>query len=241
MLNSKRHLWNGTDLRWESIKQIIEDDLARGDLRFFPKLTSKHANPSPFDKMKVSIAAQTLSATVGMELRRRGDENLAEMVLIMDRWFDLMNTSFHHAQFRKKVDLIPFKKDDPGTESRLKWLSHDFVNYLQSWRQNAMNRPLSLSVKEKSMMLFSSATENGLLMTTISMVEVIRLCLNAGAEYVMSRRINQDPLEAHFGHQRQRGRFCDAPTALMFAHNVRSINCFRSNVSGSNVNVEKDG
>ena len=178
--------------------------------------------------MKVNIAAQTLSATVGMELRRRGDENLAEMVLIMDRWFDLMNTSFHHAQFRKKVDLIPFKKDDPGTESRVKWLSHDFVNYLQSWRQNAM-------------MLFSSATENGLLMTTISMVEVIRLCLNAGAEYVMSRRINQNPLEAHFGHQRQRGRFCDAPTALMFAHNVRSINCFRSNVSGSNVNVEKDG
>ena len=95
-----------------------------------------------------------------------------------------------------------------------------------------MDRPLALSLKQKSMMLFSSATENGLLMTTSSMVEVIRLCLNAGAEFVMSRRINQDPLEAYFGHQRQRGRFCDARTALMFAHNVRSISCFRSNVTG---------
>ena len=77
-------------------------------------------------------------------------------------------------------------------------------------------------------------------MTTSSMVEVTRLCLYAGAKFVMTRRINQDPLEAHFKHQRQRGRFCDAPTALMFAHNVRSINCFRSNVTGSNVTFEKD-
>ena len=92
------------------IKDIIEDDLARGDLRFSQKLTSKLANPSPFDKMKVNIAAQTLSAIVRMELKRRGAKNLVEMVLIMDRWFDLMSTSFHHAQFRKKVDLIPYKK-----------------------------------------------------------------------------------------------------------------------------------
>ena len=115
-----------------------------------------------------------------------------------------MNTSFHHAQFRKKVDLIRYKKDDPVTESSLKWLSHEFVHYLQSWRQNAVDRPHSLTVKQKSMMLFSSATENGLLMTTCSMVEAIRLCLNVGAEFVMSRCINQNPLEAHFGHQRQR-------------------------------------
>ena len=59
-------------------------------------------------------------------------------------------------------------------------------------------------------------------MTTRSIIYLINECLKDGADHVCSRRINQDPLESHFGHQRQRGRNCDASTEG-FAYNVRAI------------------
>ena len=58
LLSGKKHLWNNGDLTWKPIKKMIEEDISRGDLRFFPKLTSKHCYPSAYDKMKVNIAAQ---------------------------------------------------------------------------------------------------------------------------------------------------------------------------------------
>ena len=50
-------------------------------------------------------------------------------------------------------------------------------------------------------------------MTTRFIIYLINECLKDGADHVCSRRINQDPLESHFGYQRQRGRNCDASTA----------------------------
>ena len=88
-------------------------------------------------------------------------------------------------------------------------------------------------------MLFSKSTEKGLIMTTKSMKEIVNVCLNAGANFIMTRRLNQDPLESYFGHQRQRGHYSDSPTVLMFAHNVRFINCFLSNVTGTNVQIDE--
>ena len=76
-------------------------------------------------------------------------------------------------------------------------------------------------------------------MTTKSMKEILNECLNAGADVIMTRRLNQDPLESYFGHQRQHGRYSDSPTVLMFADNVRSINRFHSNVTGANVRIDE--
>ena len=76
-------------------------------------------------------------------------------------------------------------------------------------------------------------------MTTKSMKEILNECLNAGADVIMTQRLNQDPLESYFGHQQQHERYSDSPTVLMFADNVRSINCFRSNVTGANVRIDE--
>ena len=46
--------------------------------------------------------AEMLSSTVGLELKRRGETNLAELILLLDKWFDCMNTSYHHAERHKK-------------------------------------------------------------------------------------------------------------------------------------------
>ena len=73
--------------------------------------------------------------------------------------------------------------------------------------------PNGVGQNDRSFMLLSSVTHNKLLMTTHSIIYWINECLKDGADPMCSRRINQDPLENHFGHQRQRGRYCDASAA----------------------------
>ena len=237
LMNPLRNLWNGEYMQWKHIQEIIETDLKRGELRFFPKLKMQHANPNTWEKMNVNIAAQTLSRTVGSELRRNGKDHLGNFVIMLDKWFDLMNTSTHNSRRRANSNLLPYKLNDEETENRLAWLGNDFLNYFTEWRSRVMSRKLPDGVgrNDRSSMLLSSVTHNGLVMTTRSIIYLINECLQDGADHVCTRRINQDPLENHFGHQRQRGRYCDAPTALGFAYNVRAINTLRSPVAGSNI------
>ena len=238
ILNCKKRLWNKSYFGWNVVKEIIEEDLLLGDLRFFPKLTAVHANPSSYEKMKVSVAAQTLSHTVGLELKRRGHEEFGKFVMLIDEWFDMMNTSFYHAQRKGKSNMKPFLVNDQFTAERLYWLKNEFIGYFRSWKHEVQSTNLVSSDAGRKSMLLSKTRESGLLMTTKAMINLVEDCFSAGAKFVMTRRINQDPLESHFGHQRQRGRRSDAPTAPMFAYNVRAINCFRKSVIGSNVTQE---
>ena len=118
-MNYKKRWWNKSYFGWNVVKEIIEDDMLLGDLRFFPKLTAVHANPSSFEKMKVSVAAQTLSHSIGLELKRRGHNEFGEFVMLIDDWFDMMNTSFYHAQRKGKPNLRPFLENDQFTVERL--------------------------------------------------------------------------------------------------------------------------
>ena len=95
--------------------------------------------------------------------------------------------------------------------------------------------PDDIGKNYRNSMLLSSVTHNGLVMTTRSIIYLINESLQDGADHVCTRRIDQGSFENHFGHQRQRGRYCDAPTALGCACNVRAINTFRLPFAGSNV------
>ena len=86
-------------------------------------------------------------------------------------------------------------------------------------------------------MLLSESTEEGLIISSLSMVSLVKEVLKEGADYVLVRRINQDPLEAYFGQQRAKNHRCDAPTVKSFGSNVRIIDIGKSSVSGSNVTL----
>ena len=91
-------------------------------------------------------------------------------------------------------------------------------------------------------MKLSDVAEDGLLVSCLSMHAIVCATLNAGAEYVLARRINQDPLESYFGHQRQRGRRHDAPTVSAFASNAKSLDTLKHfviDIEGSNVQLDK--
>ena len=108
---------------------------------------------------------------------------------------------------------------------------------MAKWKESVEARGAALNVSTKQMVL-SDVVEEGLLISCRSMHAIVTGTLAAGAEYVLARRINQDPLEAYFGQQRQRGRRYDAPTVSAFASNAKTLDTAKfSDIKGSNVKL----
>ena len=85
-----------------------------------------------------------------------------------------------------------------------------------------MQRPLLGDVDRRKMLL-SPSTEEGLIISSLAMAALVKKVLNAGADYVLARRINQDLLESYFGQQQRRGWRSDAPTIRLFGSNARIL------------------
>ena len=83
-------MWNnGLHILWSHISQLYYDDLDCG-LKLVNKLTSDHINLTPYSVMRVRLAAQVLSDTVGNVLNEFGPPEAAgtaQFCLMMDRFF----------------------------------------------------------------------------------------------------------------------------------------------------------
>lgn len=122
-------------------------------------------------------------------------------------------------------------------DDRLRWIKNDFLEYLNEWRSNALSRPLVGEVN-RDLMLLSIPTEEGLRAASLSMAAIIEECQAMGAEYVLPRRINQDPLESFFGYQRQKVSRGDTPSVGLFCATARSSEAFKLDcIVGSNVQL----
>ena len=58
----------------------------------------------------------------------------------------------------------------------------------------------------------------GLKITVNSHVEIIKFLLAERFKYVLTERLMQDVIEDYFGHQREKGRRSDNPTAQQFGY-----------------------
>lgn len=155
---------------------------------------------------------------------------------MMDKWFDVVNSGYQKDKNFKRDRLPVFTSDD----ERLVWLERDFIGYLDEWRASAYSRILPEGA-DKSLMMLSTQTDEGLRIATKSIVAITRLCLDMGAEFVIPRRINQDPLEAYFGYQRQKVSRGDTPSVSLFSATARSAEVFRlpvGKIKGANVAFE---
>ena len=59
------------------------------DLKMLPKLTSDHVNLTPYSKMRVSLAAQVMSESVGTIMERFGSADsagTARFILMVDKF-----------------------------------------------------------------------------------------------------------------------------------------------------------
>ena len=70
--------------------------------------------------------------------------------------------------------------------------------------------------------------QEGILITTYSVIEAVKFLINEGFEKVLTERFCQDPVEEYFGNQRNLGRRCDNPDMAQFGYNNNTIRIQRN-------------
>lgn len=142
-----RFMWNnGCFILWSHISNLYYEDLESG-LKLVPKLKSDHVNLTPYSVMRVRLAAQVLSETVGNVLNQFGPaeaSGTAEFCLKMDKFFDCLNVknTTEHA-LKRKPFLRPYESVD---DERFAWLE-SFLSYFQKWKESIETRPGNFRIK----------------------------------------------------------------------------------------------
>ena len=218
-----RYMWNsGFFILWSHITQLYDEQLECG-LKLAPKLSSDHVNLTPYSVMRVNLAAQVLSDTVGNVLKQFMQpeaEGTANFCLMMDKFFDCLNVrnKKEHEQ-KKKPFLKPYESVN---DERFEWLD-SFLDYFRLWKESIEERPGDFTQNAKSRMFISWQTYEGLQVTVHSLKEVVKYLLQNGVRYVLSERFCQDDLENYFGRQRAIGRWKDTPNVYATGYNDNNI------------------
>jgi len=220
-----RHMWFNGDISWGHIMKLYEEHCSsNSEFQLCPKLTKRHVKLTSFSKMRVSLAAQVLSATVANALEQVYGENVrstVDFIRVMNKWFDIMNVRhLYEGRRSRNADLNPLTSVH---DERLEWLDEEFLQYLTSWKDAVKKRPGTFTEKERKRMLLSDQTITGLTMTCKSTVAIVKQVLAAGAPFVLTSHISQDPLEQFFGHCRHKGGSNDNPNVAEACHVINTI------------------
>ena len=216
-----RLMWNCNKyIIWEHISKLYYADLEHG-LHLLPKLTLDHVKLTSFSKMKVNLAAQTLSNSVAVALRHHypeGDaEETAKFCEMINKFFDCLNVRSTTEHSRKRnPSLAPYTAVD---DQRFEWLQNTFLKYLEEWYKATQTRPGTFTPDDRAKMFISQQTYSGIKVSVNSIIEVAKFLISEGLEFVLSEKFCQDPLEEYFGHQRARGRYSDNPDLQRFGYN----------------------
>lgn len=222
-----RSLWRGNTISWMYFVNLYRD-FCSGLYSLCPKLKQDHIQLTSFSVMNVKLAAQVLSSTVANALELKYGPHVHETVQfirLMDKWFDIMNVkNLNECILKRKPDLAPFRQvDDP----RLGWLLGDFLDYFREWKNLVNARDVSKS--EQAAMMLSYQTMQGLEISVKSIVSCIKIVLNEGADFVLTRTFNQDKVEQFFGLLRMRGGANDNPNVRMAGNLVNHLRFIRTN------------
>ena len=223
-----KYLWNnGKYILWTHILNVYKRDSESHLQR--TKLTADHVQLTPYSVMNVRLAAQVLSARVGKTMRAYGGpdcQETAKFVLLMDRFFDCLNTrSETEGVYERKPDLLPYKDIH---DDRFVFLEKEFLGYLNQWKESTQVRQGEYTKTQRSKMFLTSQTYDGLCMTVHSFVEVTRYLLTHGVKFVLSQVFCQDPLEEHFGRHRGMGQRSDNPNLWAFGYQENKIRLQRT-------------
>ena len=172
-------------LIWRHISDLYKEDLDCG-LKLLPNLTADHIYLNSYSVMKVKLATQILSNSVGKALESFGppdSKGTSQFCLKFDAFFDcfnVRNTKEH--MLKRKPFLKPYSDVN---DARFAWLD-SFIKYLEDWKKSTMTREGTFSQTDRNNMFLSYQTYEGLKMNIYSLKEVVPFLLRNGLDYVLS-------------------------------------------------------
>ncbi|XP_071640111.1 uncharacterized protein [Temnothorax longispinosus] len=182
-------------IKWEYIEKLHDVDIKSagpGQALYCPKLSKNHFDLNNSLKMRVRLAVQVFSNSVAKGLRfykgREPELQDCEPTANFCKW---MNDMFDALNRTNPIDgVTPGNSDFEVIEESLK--------KLDAWEKQVREKKLSNDL------FLTKPTAEGLRVTLKSMLDLITyLTEHCGFSYVLTGRINQDPLEVcmYTGHQ----------------------------------------
>ena len=225
--------FGGKVAKWNDIVTIFEKDRTLS-IRCCPKLTKKHINLNGFTKMKVKYATQVLSHSVSATILLHVSlgalpstaTGSAEFIAVMDKLFDSLNSSslngpkLHRRAVTKNSIHHQFFKEMIEFIQSIKVVSpatqEDVTNYLKCL--------------------------DGFCITINGVQSLWAMLSQENFQFLLTRRLNQDPLENFFGSIRQQGGNADNPTPLQFTRAFKKLfyDNFLINISTGNCTADFD-
>lgn len=205
-LKKHRFRYGQKTANWKHIKKFWDLDKTRVP-RMCPKLTKYHFDLTSFSKMKVKLATQVFSHSVyaGMltmitlHLLPPEAKQTAIFVKKVNDMFDLLNVS--------RLEDRTLNKSGGRYFTNLSKLDEYYK--------------LFASVQVPSRKKGNPPCISGLLLTLKGIKSLSEDLKNEGYKYILTRRLQQDPLEQYFSFIRMRGGWSRNPTSRQFRHNFR--------------------
>ena len=201
--------------KWSDIEKFYRKE-EKEALRLAPKLTEKHINLTGFSKMKVKLATQVLSHSVAaaintyvrfhaLPLSASGTALLLEK---FDRIFDCCNAS----SFK---DPKTGRRPITSTSLHVQELT-DALSFIKSIKV------VNCITKENRTSQIKCLT--GWCITIRSILGIWKkLQQEENISFLVTRQLNQDPIENFFGCIRQQGGNSDNPTPIQFIRAYRKL------------------
>lgn len=190
----------GNIIKWDFFKELVKFQEESG-LHCATKLRKRHINYST-EKMRLKLAVQTLSASVGDALEYcakdlnitafQRSEATVTFCRNINYIFDVLNT-------RNFLGSTPYKKPlYKGNETFLESFIEESITYLSSLKSNNHTGILLTGCLISLKIFFNDVIKTDIL------------------KFLLSYKLSQDHLEMFFSAIRRRGGFSNNPTAWQF-------------------------
>lgn len=220
-------------ISWRYIKDIYALDRSSGSARALVKLTNKHIYPNNFQKMSVRLASQIFSNSVSAAMLTAIECNqlpvqalpTANFIRLINNLFDALNCKYPYSS--KPCNL-------PLCDENLQVVS-------------ALKEGTELFKKLKKCTGDGSEVKYSVVPCFTGMLQSINAILMLHADYktkelpyILTGRLNQDPLENLFSTFRQRGGYNRNPTCRTFSGLFKSHIVSNLMKPPENTNCEPD-
>ena len=197
--------YNNDTVKYKYYRKLYEVDTSSdfSGLRVCPKLTKAHIDPNTFQKMNVRLAFQLFSRSVADGIK-----------FFRETHFSGFEGSESTEQFTRDLNCLVDILNSSSPVNGL-YKGSDKYCILKRWKT---------LLNEKENNFASQRTLESLRVTVQSTLEVTEYLWKNGLKYVLTAKLNQDPIERHFGILRSLS--CDDhPSTIDFLqlHMLQSI------------------
>ncbi|KAH6924567.1 hypothetical protein HPB50_019605 [Hyalomma asiaticum] len=196
-------------LNYNHYEQLYDAE-KKVEIKVVPKLTEYHIKPQKLQAMNVRLATQLFSRSVAIgfkvyrELNVPGFDDTAgteKVTSLLNDLFDILNAKIPQAGIRKGSPKIKFLEE-----------------FLDMLNQTEARKDVKL--------IASNQTVESLRVTLMSVLCIIEFLHSEGVSYILTAKLNQDPLERFFGLVRSLGGDEDHPTVTKFSQLFRLLSLY---------------